>query len=241
LPTPEVTEEAGKVLSESGVAVVIPLLNEAVALPQLLQGLRECDADELVLVDGGSSDETQEILQESGLRWLTSKCGRGAQMNAGVRVCESEIILFLHADTDISSSHIDILRELAAKPAYVGGRFDVRLSGAHPALRVIEWFINLRSRLSRISTGDQAMFVRRDVFEAMGGFADIALMEDIEFSRRLKRLGRIACIRRTVCTSSRRWERHGIIRTMLLMWRLRLFYWLGVPAERLARIYREAR
>jgi len=221
--------------------VVIPLLNEAIALPQLLQDLRQCDADEVVLVDGGSSDETQQVLQESGLRWLNSKCGRGAQMNAGARVCESEIILFLHADTSISSGDIDILRELAAKPSHMGGRFDVRLSGAHPALRVVEWLINLRSRLSRISTGDQAMFVRRDVFEAMGGFADIALMEDIEFSRRLKRLGKIACLHQKVCTSSRRWERHGIFRTMLLMWRLRLFYWLGVPAERLARIYREAR
>jgi len=221
--------------------VVVPLLNEAMALPQLLQDLRQCDADELVLVDGGSGDTSQEILQQSGLRWLSSKRGRGAQMNAGARMIKSEIILFLHADTAISSSHIKALRELAAKPDHMGGRFDVRLSGTHPLLRVIEWFINLRSRLSRISTGDQAMFVRRDAFKAMGGFAELPLMEDIEFSYRLKRQGKVVCLRQKVCTSSRRWERHGIMRTMFLMWRLRLFYWLGMPAERLARMYREAR
>jgi len=221
--------------------VVVPLLNEAVTLPQLLQDLRQCEADELVLVDGGSSDKTQQILQESGLRWLTSGPGRGAQMNTGARVCESEIILFLHADTVISSSHIGILRELAAEPAYMGGRFDVRLSGAHLALRVIEWFINLRSRLSSISTGDQAMFVRRDVFKTMGGFSDIPLMEDIDLARRLKRLGKVACLPQKVCTSSRRWEQHGFVRTVLLMWRMRLLYWLGVSPAKLAAMYREAR
>lgn len=221
--------------------MVVPLLNEAVTLPQLLQDLRQCEADELVLVDGGSSDKTQQILQESGLRWLTSGPGRGAQMNTGARVCESEIILFLHADTVISSSHIGILRELAAEPAYMGGRFDVRLSGAHLALRVIEWFINLRSRLSSISTGDQAMFVRRDVFKTMGGFSDIPLMEDIDLARRLKRLGKVACLPQKVCTSSRRWEQHGFVRTVLLMWRMRLLYWLGVSPAKLAAMYREAR
>jgi len=241
LPIPEAGGEAGSASSGRGVAVVIPLLNEAVALPHLLQGLRQCAPDELLLVDGGSSDETRQILQDSGLRWLTSQCGRGAQMNAGARVCKSKIILFLHADTEISLGHIEFLRGLAQKPDYVGGRFDVHLSGAHSALRMIEWFMNLRSRLSRISTGDQAMFVRRDVFEAMGGFAEIPLMEDIEFSRRLKRQGRIACLRRKVLTSSRRWERYGMVPTLLLMWRLRLLYWLGVSPAKLAAMYREAR
>ena len=221
--------------------MVIPLLNEAGGLPRLLQRLRECAPDELVLVDGGSSDGTAQILQESGHRWLTSEPGRAVQMNAGSKVCNSNIILFLHADTEISSDNIEFLRGLALSSEIVGGRFDVRLSGSHAALRVIEWFMNLRSRLSRISTGDQAMFVRRDVFEAMGGFSEIPLMEDIEFSRRLKQRGKTACLRQKVSTSSRRWEGHGMVRTVLLMWRLRLLYWLGVSPEKLADMYRDAR
>jgi len=121
----------------------------------------------------------------------------------------------------------------------VGGRFDVRLSGRQPAFRVIEFFINLRSRLTRIATGDQAIFVRRSVFERLGGFPEQPLMEDVEFSRRLKREGRIACLRERVVTSSRRWERHGIARTVWLMWSLRLGYWLGADPERLRRWYRD--
>lgn len=123
----------------------------------------------------------------------------------------------------------------------VGGCFALRLSGSHPAFRIIEWFINVRSRLTRISTGDQCQFVRRDLFEVMGGFPEQPLMEDVEFARRLKRAGRIACLRDKVTTSSRRWEQHGILRTMLLMWKLRLLYWLGVAPERLAANYRDAR
>ena len=221
--------------------MLVPLLNEADGLPRLLQSLKACAPDELVLVDGGSSDGTAQLLQESGLRWLSSKPGRAVQMNAGAELCESDILLFLHADTDISSDGVEFLRGLARTPGMVGGRFDVRLSGQHAALRVIECLINLRSRLSRISTGDQAMFVRRDVFEAMGGFSDIPLMEDIEFSRRLKRRGKIACLRQKVSTSSRRWDQHGMVRTVLLMWRLRLLYWLGVSPAKLATMYRDAR
>jgi len=240
LPISEPDEDGGA-SKRGSVAVVVPLLNEADGLPRLLQSLKACAPDELMLVDGGSSDGTAQILQGSELRFLTSKPGRAVQMNAGARVCESDIILFLHADTDISSGSVEFLRELGGKPDMVGGRFDVRLSGQQIALRVIEWFINLRSRLSRISTGDQAMFVRREVFEAMGGFSDIPLMEDVEFSRRLKRRGKIACLRQKVCTSSRRWEGHGMVRTVVLMWRLRLLYWLGVSPEKLVEMYRDAR
>jgi len=223
------------------IAVVVPLLNEVAVLPRLLQDIRKAAPDEFVLVDGGSTDGGRQLLQECGARWLASQPGRGTQMNAGARECESELVLFLHSDTEISSCHIEALRSLANRSDIVGGRFDVRLSGGHIALRVIEWFINLRSRLSKISTGDQAIFVRRKVFEAMGGFAEIPLMEDIEFSRRLKRQGRVVCLRQKVRTSSRRWERHGIVRTVLLMWRLRLLYWLGVSPAKLAAIYRDAR
>jgi len=221
--------------------VIVPLLNEAAALPRLLHHLQLCGADGLLIVDGGSTDGTRQQLEESTVRWLVSDPGRAVQMNAGANLCDSEILLFLHADTELERSHVQAVREVMRDDAIAGGRFDVRLTGAHAGLRVIGWFMNLRSRLSGISTGDQAMFVRREVFAAMGGFAEIPLMEDIEFSKRLKRQGRIACLRQRVRTSSRRWEKHGILSTVLLMWRLRLLYWLGVAPEKLAAMYRDAR
>lgn len=225
----------------ASVALIVPLLNEASTLPACLERLRVCGADELLLVDGGSSDGSRELLEQSGLDWLDSPAGRASQMNAGAAAASSDILLFLHADTVFDSRHLADVRQAMRDPAVVGGRFDVRLSGKHPAFRAIAYFINLRSRLTRISTGDQAMFVCRDVFAALGGFADIPLMEDVELSRRLKRQGEVACLRRRVTTSSRRWEKQGIVRTVLLMWKMRLLFRLGVSPTRLAAMYRDAR
>jgi len=221
--------------------VIVPLLNEARIVPSLLAEARRWPVEELIFVDGGSHDDTPALLAAAGVRWLTSAPGRGVQLNAGARATRAEVLLFVHADTRLKPRHVHAVRRVMASADIVGGRFDVRLSGAQPAFRLIEFMINLRSRLSRISTGDQAMFVRRDVFESLGGFADWPLMEDVEFSRRLKRVGRIACLRPPVVTSSRRWERHGIARTVALMWWLRLLFWLGVSPVKLARIYRHAR
>ncbi|MDQ6959719.1 MAG: TIGR04283 family arsenosugar biosynthesis glycosyltransferase, partial [Mariprofundaceae bacterium] len=165
------------------------------------------------------------------------KRGRAFQMNAGAEQSESDILLFLHADTNLFSSHIEDVERVMCGPDVVGGRFDVRLSGNHPAFRVIEFFMNWRSRLTKISTGDQAMFVRRKVFERMGGFPEQPLMEDVEFSRCLKREGHIVCLHSRVTTSSRRWEKHGIVRTVLLMWWLRFRYWLGASPAALKRLY----
>jgi len=162
-------------------------------------------------------------------------------MNAGAGTCKSDIILFIHIDTELGAGYISAIESVMRQLGMAGGRFDIRLSGNHPAYRIIAWFMNVRSRLTKISTGDQAIFVRREVFERMGGFADLPLMEDIEFSTRLKREGHIACLRQTVTTSSRRWQSYGIIRTILLMWKLRFLYWLGTPAGKLAAIYRDVR
>jgi len=222
-------------------AVIVPVLNEAHGLPSLLRRLKDLYADECLVVDGGSTDESCQILAGSGVRWLASKRGRGVQMNAGCKEIKSDIFLFIHGDTDLCVEHIDDLKAVMGDTKFVGGRFDVRLSGAHPAFRVIEFMMNLRSRLSGISTGDQAIFVRREVFDKVGGFPELPLMEDIAFSRLLKKQGEIACLRRKIVTSSRRWEKHGIVRTVLLMWRLRLLYWLGFSPDRLAAMYREAR
>ncbi len=221
------------------IAAIVPVLNEARTLPEFLARARAWPVDELVFVDGGSKDETPQLLEASGVRWRRAASGRGCQMNAGAAMTKSDILVFIHVDTRLFSSHFEEIRRTMRDPRVVGGRFDIRLSGRHPAFRVIEFFINLRSRLTRISTGDQAMFVRREVFERLGGFPDQPLMEDIELSRRLKRAGRIACLRTKVVTSSRRWERHGIARTVLLMWRLRWRYWLGADPAALKREYRD--
>jgi len=215
------------------VAVIVPVMNEADRLPCLLRSSRTLGEDEIIFVDGGSTDETQILLENAGVQWVRSERGRATQMNVGAFKSKSEIILFLHSDTGLSSSHIGDVKNLMRDLSIVGGRFDVQLSGRHPAFRVIEFFINWRSRLTKISTGDQAMFVRRDVFEKLGGFPDQPLMEDVEFSRRLKKEGRIACSHQKVMTSSRRWEKHGIARTVLLMWWLRFRYWLGADPEAL--------
>ena len=228
-------------MARPSLAVIVPVLNEATALADLLPRLVVLPVSELVFVDGSSTDESRQILTEAGVVWLAAERGRAAQMNAGAAMCRSDVLLFLHADTLIDSSHIQAVREAMENADTVAGRFDVRLSSEQPAFRLISWFINMRSRLSRISTGDQAMFVRRAVFIRLGGFPEQPLMEDIALSRQLKRLGDIACLRQQVTTSARRWQSHGIIRTVLLMWKLRLLYWLGVPAEKLATMYREAR
>ena len=226
---------------QPSVAIVVPILNEGDRLPHLLYLLKCLHADEVILVDGGSRDGSDLLLSASSFKWIKSGQGRAVQMNCGASKCHSDILLFLHADTELERDGLERLREVMLQPDVVGGRFDLRLSGDHPAFRIIEWFINTRSRLNKISTGDQCQFVRREVFERLGGFPEQPLMEDVAFSKRLKELGKIACLRDKVTTSSRRWEQHGILKTVLLMWKLRLYYWLGVSPERLAAIYRDAR
>ncbi|HXH64081.1 MAG TPA: TIGR04283 family arsenosugar biosynthesis glycosyltransferase [Mariprofundaceae bacterium] len=223
------------------IGVVVPVYNESAILTACMDRARRLGAETVIFVDGGSDDGSPDLLRASGMRWMRTQRGRAGQMNAGASAIDNDIILFLHADTDMDSSHIEAIRQAMADPQYVGGRFDVRLQGEHPCLGLIALLINLRSRISRIATGDQAIFVRRSVFMDMGGFADMPLMEDVEFCRRLKRRGRIACLHHKVSTSGRRWERHGIVHTMVLMWWLRLRFWLGADPASLARMYRDAR
>ena len=222
--------------------IVVPIYNEAALLAGRLDALAQLPADAIVLVDGGSADGSQSLLDAAGLPWLSAPRGRASQMNAGAAHIDMDILLFLHIDTRIDSSHIEDVRRAMASADCVGGRFDLRLEGRQRrALAVVAMAINLRSRISRISTGDQAIFVRRSTFTAMGGFADVPLMEDVEFCRRQKGYGRIACLRHKVTASGRRWERHGLWRTVVLMWWLRLRFCLGTDPAVLARLYRDAR
>lgn len=221
-------------------SIIVPALDEADTLGGLLQDLAPVRANghQLILADGGSRDRTCAIAAARVDRVIRAEPGRAAQMNAAAALADGDILWFLHADTRVPPDAARAV--LAACPdACCWGRFDVRLSGPHPLLRVIEASMNLRSRLTGIATGDQGLFVTRPLFDAVGGFPAIPLMEDIALSRALRRRTPPRCIRRPrLQTSSRRWERDGIVRTQLLMWRLRLAYALGTPAARLAKHYR---
>ena len=220
-------------------SVVIPVRNEAQVLPCLLDDLADLRAAgaELILVDGGSTDGTCELALGRVDQLLRTAPGRALQMNAGAAVARGEYLWFVHADTRVSVESLESLQgTLSERPLW--GRFDVRLSGPGLALRVIGAMINLRSRLSGIASGDQGIFVARQRFEALGGYAPIPLMEDLQLCRRLRVLARPRCLRPPLLTSSRRWEQHGIWRTVVLMWCLRLAYYCGASPEKLARQYR---
>jgi len=220
-------------------SIIVPTLNEAagiVAALQSLGGLRRC-GHEVIVVDGGSSDGTVALAARFADRVLAASAGRAAQMNAGARVAAGDVFLFLHADTRLPEAADRLVLEGLAAAGAVWGRFDVRIASPHPLLRVVETMMNLRSRLTRICTGDQGIFVRREAFEAVGGYPAQALMEDIAISARLRRLSAPLCLRARCLTSARRWESRGVLRTILLMWWLRLQYALGVAPARLARDY----
>ena len=221
-------------------SVVVPVLNEALELPQLCEDLHKQIANtahsvEVIFVDGGSVDGSPELIMAQGFRCVSSECGRAKQMNAGAAVAAGPAILFLHADSELPDTGMDAV--ITALDARLWGRFDISISGKAKMFAVIAFFINWRSRLSGIATGDQGIFVRRAAFERVGGFPDQALMEDIAMSAMLRKISAPVCLCLKMTTSGRRWERRGIWSTILLMWRLRLLYWLGVSPQSLARRY----
>ncbi|QJR16641.1 TIGR04283 family arsenosugar biosynthesis glycosyltransferase [Usitatibacter palustris] len=217
------------------VSIVIPALDEAAGIEAFLAPLQALDA-EVIVVDGGSRDATRSLAAPLADQVLEAPRGRAAQMNAGARASSGDVLLFLHADTALPANALAAIREgLAQGRAW--GRFDVTIAGASALLPIVAFFMNARSRLTGIATGDQAMFVRRTAFEQVGGFPAIALMEDIALSRALKRISRPACLASRVTTSGRRWEKRGTVRTILLMWHLRLAYFLGANPNDLAQRY----
>ncbi|MBL8396190.1 MAG: TIGR04283 family arsenosugar biosynthesis glycosyltransferase [Candidatus Accumulibacter sp.] len=216
-------------------SVILPVLNEAATLREQIAALTELRRRgmELLVVDGGSDDGTPELLRPVADRLLEAPRGRAVQMNAGAQASRGAVLLFLHVDTRLPAEAEQLVRT-AIEGGAVWGRFDVRIDGCSPLLRVVERMMNWRSRLTSIATGDQAIFVRRAVFECLGGYPDLPLMEDIALSQSLKRMGRPACLRARVTTSGRRWEKHGVLRTILLMWRLRVSYFFGADPRQLA-------
>lgn len=221
-------------------SIVIPVLNEAARLPETLAQLAGMRARgvEVIVVDGGSTDDSVAVAHAASVRTLRAQTGRACQMNAGAAAATGDALLFLHADTTLPPRADAIALDALGRGSHAWGRFDVMIEGRPWMLRVVAATMNLRSRLTGIATGDQAMFVTRTAFDTVGGFPEQPLMEDIELSRRLLDLSWPACLRHKVCTSGRRWEKRGVWRTIALMWRLRFAYWRGTPPDELARVYR---
>jgi len=221
------------------ISVIIPALEEESAIASTIASA--AGADEVLVVDGGSRDRTREIAAAAGARLLTSAPGRGRQLAAGARAVSGDVLLFLHADTRLPADFANEVRRIVTTGGYTWGRFDLRFDRDTPLLALISRLISWRSRLTRGATGDQAIFVRRDAYERVGGISEDVLFEDVSLCRRLKRDGRMGVPAGVVITSSRRWRRGGTIRTSLLMWALKGLYLAGVPATRLARFYPDSR
>lgn len=220
-------------------SIVVPVLDEAGTVERCLAALAPLRARgaEVIVVDGGSSDGTRSRAASDADRVIDAPRGRASQMNAGAAVARGDTLLFLHADTRLPPDADRLVENALAHADRVWGRFDVRIAGRHPLLPLVAWSMSLRSRLTGIATGDQAIFVRRSAFDRVGGYRDIPLMEDIALSGDLSRITRPACISAPVRTSGRRWDRNGAWRTILLMWRLRLAFALKASPHTLAARY----
>lgn len=219
-------------------SIIIPVLNEAGTIGECLwrlQTLRKRGV-EIIVVDGGSQDATVTLASPLADRVIHSKQGRAVQMNTGATQATGRILLFLHVDTRLPEQAYKTILQSMELP-HVWGRFDVKLSGRHSMFRMIEQMMNLRSGLTGIATGDQAIFVTRSAYDSVGGFPDYPLMEDLEISKRLKKLAFPVCLKAKVITSSRRWEKNGIFRTIGVMWWLRFLYFLGTHPRVLQRAY----
>ncbi len=221
-------------------SIIVPILNEAAGLPSMLAQLLKYQerACEVILVDGGSQDDSVAIARSAGLTVLISEPGRAAQMNLGAQAAKGGVLLFLHADTQLPEQADQTILQGLARDARHWGRFNVRISGRPVMLRVVANLMNIRSAWTGIATGDQAIFVRRQAFQQVGGFPRQALMEDIEFCKRIKARSRPICLYEKVTTSGRRWEANGVWRTIVLMWSLRLAYFFGADPVKLAERYR---
>jgi rSAM/selenodomain-associated transferase 2 len=220
-------------------SIIIPALNEAANIGAVLQPLQPMRARgvDVIVVDAGSVDTTREIAAPLADHVLTSEPGRAKQMNAGANVATGDVLLFLHADSILPANGDELIKDALSNSRFKWGRFDVNIAGTHGMLPVVAWFMNQRSRLTGIATGDQGIFVNRETFIKLGGFPDQPLMEDVAFCSRMLGVSRPNCLAARIITSGRRWEKHGVWRTIFLMWRLRLNYFMGADPIQLHRTY----
>lgn len=219
-----------------GVSVIVPLLNEAAVVPELIHHLGTLAAEQIIIVDGGSDDATRDLMRAAGYKVIEGPAGRAKQMNVGANTATQSMLLFLHADTQLPLNY-----KTEIEKAEVWGRFDVRFSSTSKLMAVIAFFMNLRSRVSGVSTGDQAIFIDRSVFESIGGYPELPLMEDVAICKCLRQLHRPHNSRVKVTTSARRWERNGILMTVIKMWWFRLAYSFGVSPIKLKQGYDNVR
>lgn len=217
---------------------IIPTLNESHFIQACLVDLQTLkDACEIIIVDGGSNDNTLIIAKPLADKIIKSTPGRARQMNVGAKQAKGETLVFLHADTFLPENALDLITKALTKTNNGWGRFNIQLKGKHPMLKVIAVFMNFRSCLTGIATGDQVIFVSKQLFDKVGGYPDIALMEDISFCAKLKNFSDFTCIKAKVTSSGRRWEKNGIFKTILLMWRLRLGHFFGENPDTLSTLY----
>ena len=225
--------------SVSKLSIIVPVLDEGEGIAAALDALARMRAlgTEVIVVDGGSRDATIQRARLRADRVISAPRGRALQMNAGAAKAAGDVLLFLHADTRLPADADHVVLKGLERSGRAWGRFNVRIDGRSPLLFLVGRLMNIRSQLTGIATGDQAIFVRRDAFHEAGGFAEIPLMEDIALCKRLKRISRPLCLSERAVTSGRRWETNGVVRTVLLMWRLRLAYFFGADPQSLARQY----
>ncbi len=224
----------------SGLSIIIPVLNEERFLTRNKERLVSLlqEGHEILVVDGGSRDDSANIARELGCKVFCTRPSRGHQLDYGANHSKNDVLLFLHADTHLPSHAAQVIVQVLTRPEQLWGRFDVRFSNPHPVFQVIAWFMNKRSCLTGIVTGDHALFIKRKLYFSCGGYMDIPLMEDVEFCRRLKKRASPVCLSEEVVTSSRRWEQNGILKTIITMWWLRLMFFLGRSPEKLTGLYR---
>jgi rSAM/selenodomain-associated transferase 2 len=223
----------------SKLSIIMPVFNEGEGIAATLDALADLRAlgTEVIVVDGGSRDATIQRARLRADRVISAPRGRALQMNAGAAKATGDVLLFLHADTQLPRDADHVLLNGLERSGRAWGRFNVKIEGRSPLLILVGWLMGLRSRLTGIATGDQAIFVRRDAFQTAGGFLEIPLMEDIALCKRLKRISAPLCLSERVVTSGRRWEKHGVINTIVLMWRLRFAYFFGADPNELAQQY----
>jgi rSAM/selenodomain-associated transferase 2 len=226
-------------MSVSKLSIIVPVLDEGEGIAASLDALARMRAlgTEIIVVDGGSRDATIQRARLRADRVISAPRGRALQMNAGAAKAAGDVLLFLHADTRLPADADHVVLKGLERSGRAWGRFNVRIDGRSPLLFVVGWLMNIRSQLTGIATGDQAIFVRRDAFNEVGGFDEIPLMEDIALCKRLKRVSRPLCLSDRAVTSGRRWDQHGVFPTILLMWRLRLAYFFGADPKELAQQY----